>query len=83
MAGPTIDENQSDVPPVTQLSSQIIHHHYTQPDNSVFPKTLSLDESNYTIWAPLMRMRIGARVKIGYLTGAKVEPPINSPEYEN
>lgn len=29
-----------------------------------------------------MRMRIGARGKIGYLIGAKVEPSKNSAEYE-
>ncbi|XP_074573498.1 uncharacterized protein LOC141829923 [Curcuma longa] len=69
MDGSVIDENQS----------QVIHHHY---DNSAFPKTIVLNESNYTIWAPLMRMRIGARGKIGYLTGTKSKPLMNTPEYE-
>ncbi|KAL6208489.1 hypothetical protein ACLB2K_019438 [Fragaria x ananassa] len=33
-------------------------------------------------WAPLMKMRIGARGKVGYLIGAKVAPDENSPEFE-
>lgn len=71
-------ENEASKTPQTEKpqneSQQVIHNYYTQQDNSVFPKTVPLDESNYTIWAPLMRMRIGARGKIGYLTGVKDKP---------
>ncbi|XP_040368761.1 uncharacterized protein LOC121051022 [Rosa chinensis] len=83
MAGPVIEGEQSNPEKAMVLSSQVIHHHYTtQHDNSAFPTSVVLNESNYTIWAPLMRMRIGARGKVGYLTGVKAEPAINSAEYE-
>ncbi|CAM8982603.1 unnamed protein product [Rhodiola kirilowii] len=73
----------SDVKDDVPETQQIIHNHYTQQDHSVFLKTVLLDESNYAIWAPLMRMRIGGRGKIGYLTGAKIEPSDeSSPEYD-
>ncbi|KAK9924141.1 hypothetical protein M0R45_032528 [Rubus argutus] len=87
MTGPVLEGGQSDphkaIVTENQPSSQIIHHHYTtQQDNSTFPTSVVLNESNYTIWAPLMKMRIGARGKVGYLTGAKAEPAMNSAEYE-
>ncbi|XP_062002636.1 uncharacterized protein LOC133720398 isoform X1 [Rosa rugosa] len=83
MAGPVIEGEQSNPEKAMVPSSQVIHHHYTtQQDNFAFPTSVVLNESNYTIWAPLMRMRIGARGKVGYLTGVKAEPAINSAEYE-
>ncbi|PRQ49022.1 hypothetical protein RchiOBHm_Chr2g0117261 [Rosa chinensis] len=60
----------------------INHYHTTAQNNSTFPMGVALSESNYTIWAPLMKMRIGAREKVGYLTGAKAAPNKNSPEFE-
>ena len=77
------------IPPTGPSSSevpqpQIIHHYHTTTtqDNSTFPTGTALTESNYAIWAPLMRMRIGARGKVGYLTGAKTQPAPTSAEYE-
>ncbi|KAK9933437.1 hypothetical protein M0R45_020635 [Rubus argutus] len=69
------------VPPTGPSSSevpqpQVIHHYHTTTtqDNFTFPTGTALNESNYAIWVPLMRMRIGARGKVEYLTGAKTQP---------
>lgn len=67
----------------SQSSQKIIHHHYTtQQDSSTFSTSVVLNEPNYNLWAPLMQMQIGARGKVGYLTGAKEEPAKNSAVYE-
>ncbi|XP_061338913.1 uncharacterized protein LOC133285667 [Gastrolobium bilobum] len=44
--------------------------------------TVVLDDSNYPLWSQLMDMRIGARNKSGYLTGATVKPPTTDPHYD-
>ncbi|KAK3008332.1 hypothetical protein RJ639_014789 [Escallonia herrerae] len=61
---------------------------YTQPpqiifqqDNSAFPTSIVLDETNFPLWSQLMEMRIGARNKVGYLTGETVKPATNDPSY--
>ncbi|KAH0653803.1 hypothetical protein KY289_031481 [Solanum tuberosum] len=56
------------------LAPQII----VQQDNSAFPTGIVLDETNYPLWSQLMEMRIGARNKVGYLTGELTKP---SPTY--
>jgi hypothetical protein len=54
---------------------QIVVHH----DNSVFPNSVILDETNYALWSQLMEMRIGARNKGGYLTGETKKPALGDP----
>nr|KYP51655.1 hypothetical protein KK1_026539 [Cajanus cajan] len=54
-----------------------------QQDNSSFPITVILDDSNYPLWSQLMDMRIGARNKSGYLTGATKKPSTDDPTYDN
>ncbi|KAL6184389.1 hypothetical protein ACLB2K_045791 [Fragaria x ananassa] len=68
--------------PFALMPPVVNHYHTTTQDNSAFPTSVALNETNYSIWAPLMKMRIGARGKVGYLTGAKVAPDENSPEFE-
>ncbi|XVF37530.1 hypothetical protein REPUB_Repub20aG0016600 [Reevesia pubescens] len=50
-------------------------------DNSVFPTTLILDETNYSLWSQLMEMCIGARNKAGYLTGEAKKPAPEDPTF--
>ncbi|KAH0695590.1 hypothetical protein KY284_015644 [Solanum tuberosum] len=45
-----------------------------QQDNSPFPTAVILDETNFSLWSQLMEMRIGARNKVGYLTGEVKKP---------
>jgi hypothetical protein len=52
-----------------------------QQDTSGFPVSIILNETNYTLWSQLMEMRIGARNKVGYLTGAVAKPAPNDPNY--
>ncbi|KAL6184986.1 hypothetical protein ACLB2K_041121 [Fragaria x ananassa] len=68
--------------PLALMPPIVNHYHTTTQDNSAFPTSVALNETNYSIWAPLMKMRIGARGRVGYLTGAKVAPTENSPEFE-
>ena len=50
-----------------------------QQDNYSFPTSIILDDTNYQLWSQLMEMRIGARNKIGYLTGATKKPSSGDP----
>ncbi|XP_012845869.1 PREDICTED: uncharacterized protein LOC105965870 [Erythranthe guttata] len=50
-----------------------------QQDNSAFPTSVILDETNYALWSQLMEMRIGARNKAGYLTGEAKKPVHGDP----
>lgn len=52
-----------------------------QQDTSGFPVSIILNETNYMLWSQLMEMRIGARNKVGYLTGAVAKPAPNDPNY--
>ncbi|KAH0698607.1 hypothetical protein KY284_012822 [Solanum tuberosum] len=65
-----------DQTPTSLPQSVIIHQ-----DNSTFPTSIVLDETNFSLWSQLMEMRIGARNKIGFLTGEKVKPTTNDPSY--
>ena len=51
------DMSTSIVPTPTQ---QIIVHQ----DNSTFPTGVILDETNYSLWSQLMKMRIGLGTKL-------------------
>ena len=39
-----------------------------------FPSGIILDDKNYPLWSQLMEMRIGARNKLGFLTGSSTKP---------
>ena len=55
---------------LAKMPTQIVNnYHTTTQDNSAFPITTVLNENNYSMWAPLMQMRIGGRGKGAYLTG--------------
>ncbi|KAL6184368.1 hypothetical protein ACLB2K_045770 [Fragaria x ananassa] len=69
--------------PFALMPPVINHYHTTTQDNSAFPTSVALNETNYSIWAPLMKMRIGARGKVGYLTRAKVAPDENFSKFES
>ncbi|KAL6140888.1 hypothetical protein ACLB2K_059180 [Fragaria x ananassa] len=58
-----------------------VHNHYynTIQDHSAFPTGMLLTESNYSNWAPLMKMRIGGRNKLELITEAA--PEVSSPAY--
>lgn len=43
-------------------------------DNSTFPTSIILDETNYPLWSQLMERCIDARNKSGYLIGATKKP---------
>ena len=64
--------------PNNSLSNPII----IQQETSGFPVSVILNETNYTLWSQLMKMRIGARNKVGYLTGAVAKPALNDPNYD-
>jgi len=66
------------VTPNNPLSNPII----IQQDISGFPISVILNETNYTLWSQLMEMRIGARNKVGYLTGTTTKPTLNDPNYD-
>ncbi|XP_061356347.1 uncharacterized protein LOC133300773 [Gastrolobium bilobum] len=51
-------------------------------DHSSLPLTVILDDTNYPLWSQLMDMRIGARNKSGFLTGAAKKPPPSDPTYD-
>jgi hypothetical protein len=64
------------VPQNSQTSPIIIHQ-----DNSAFLTSIILDENNYPLWSQLMKMRISARNKTGYLTGAAKKPELEDPMF--
>jgi hypothetical protein len=64
--------------PNNSLSNPII----IKQETSGFPVSVILNETNYTLWSQLMEMRIGARNKVGYLTGAVAKPALNDPNYD-
>ena len=47
----------------------------TLQDNSPFPTGIILDDINYHLWSQLMKMRIGARNKSGFINGTTPKPP--------
>jgi hypothetical protein len=53
-----------------------------QRDTTGFPISIILNETNYMLWSKLMEMRIGARNKVVYLTGATTKPAPNDPNYD-
>jgi hypothetical protein len=57
---------------------QIVVHQ----DNSPFPVGITLDESNYPLWSQLMKMRIGARNKTGFITGDSKKLTTAGPELQ-
>jgi len=61
----------------TSLPQSVIVHH----DNSTFPTSIVLDETNFSLWSQLMERAIGARNKIGFLIGEKVKPTTNDLSY--
>ncbi|KAK3023399.1 hypothetical protein RJ639_044732 [Escallonia herrerae] len=52
-----------------------------QQDNSVFPTSIILNETNYPLWSQLMEMCIGARNKAGYLTRETKNPAPEDPSH--
>lgn len=42
-----------------------------------FPAGVILDDTNFPLWSQLMEMHIGARNKLGFLTGTSVKPATN------
>ncbi|KAL6181761.1 hypothetical protein ACLB2K_048410 [Fragaria x ananassa] len=68
--------------PLTLLPPVVNHYHTTTQDNLAFPTSVALNETNYSICAPLMKMKIGARGKVGYLTRAKAASDENSTKFE-
>jgi hypothetical protein len=56
--------------PVPTPASRIIVHQ----DNSPLPNGIILNETNYSLWSQIMKMQIGARNKVGYLTGEVTKP---------
>ncbi|CAL2227816.1 unnamed protein product [Prunus armeniaca] len=55
----------------TPPSSQIITIH---SDNTPFPTSIILTETNYALWSQVMEMRIAAYEKLGYLTSNAPQP---------
>ncbi|XP_073105174.1 uncharacterized protein [Elaeis guineensis] len=66
------------VPAATNNSTPPIIIHQ---DNSAFPISIILDETNYQLWSQLMEMRIDTRNKAGYLIGEMKKPAPEDPNY--
>ncbi|GJU94478.1 retrovirus-related pol polyprotein from transposon TNT 1-94 [Tanacetum coccineum] len=47
-----------------------------------FPTGVILDDSNYPLWSQLMEMRIGARNKMGFITGDTPKPTADEKQTE-
>ena len=47
-----------------------------------FPTGVILDDTNFSLWSQLLEMRIGARNKLGFLTGTSVKPTTNEKAIE-
>ena len=60
---PITQPNPNPRPP-SPLPPMIVHQ-----DNFAFPNSIILDDTNYSLWSPLMEMHISACNKAGYLTG--------------
>ncbi|KAJ9552232.1 hypothetical protein OSB04_016277 [Centaurea solstitialis] len=48
-----------------------------------FPTGIILDDANYPLWSQLMEMRIGARNKSGFITGATPKPSADDKQLES
>ncbi|XP_061366622.1 uncharacterized protein LOC133309809 [Gastrolobium bilobum] len=76
------NQNSEIVPPLHTATPQppniVIHQ-----DHSSFPLIVTLDETNYPLWSQLMDMRIGARNKSGFLTGATPKPNLGDPSLDS
>ncbi|KAJ0095854.1 hypothetical protein Patl1_15821 [Pistacia atlantica] len=70
-------EQLKTIVPATSSNTPII----IQQDNSVFPTSIILDETNYSFWSQLMEMCIGACNKADYLTGAATKPATEDPNF--
>ena len=64
--------------PASPSTTQILVHQ----DKSPLPSGIVLNETNFSLWSQLMEMRIGARNKAGYLTGATTRPDPTDPRLE-
>lgn len=60
-------------------SNQVIVNNVQDPP---FPTRVILDDNNFPLWSQLMEMRIGARNKLGYLTGSSIKPTTNEKAIE-
>lgn len=74
-----METSDSIVPTVTNNPTQTI---FIQQDNSAFPTSVILDETNYPLWSQLMEMCIGARNKAGYFTGQAKKPALEDSNLE-
>ena len=52
-------------------------------DNSAFTSNIILNDTNFRLWSKLIEMRIGARNKLGYLTGDIAKPESGDPRLES
>ncbi|GJV39091.1 retrovirus-related pol polyprotein from transposon TNT 1-94 [Tanacetum coccineum] len=59
-------------------SRVIVHNVQDAP----FPTGIILDDTNYPLWSQLMKMRIGARNKFGFITGTTPKPSTDDKQLE-
>ncbi|CAH9128619.1 unnamed protein product [Cuscuta epithymum] len=67
----------------TESSSQETRVIVQNVQDAPFPTGIILDDSNYPLWSQLMEMRIGARNKSGFLTGATPKPKTDAKQIES
>ena len=66
--------------PLTSIPSpQIV----VPPNNSAFTENIILNNTNFGLLSQLIEMQIGARNKLGYLTGATRKPELGNPWLES
>ncbi|GJZ15927.1 retrovirus-related pol polyprotein from transposon TNT 1-94 [Tanacetum coccineum] len=67
---------------VTQSSSHDTRVIVQNVQEGPFPTGVILDDSNYPLWSQLMEMRIGARNKMGFITGDTPKPMADEKQIE-
>ncbi|CAB4268758.1 unnamed protein product [Prunus armeniaca] len=67
MGGPSLSHTYGS----STSTPQIVAIH---SDNSPFPTSVTLTQTNYALWSQVMEMRIAAREKLGYLTSNTPQP---------
>lgn len=74
----TITSSTTPIVPISTPASQIIVHQ----DNFALPTRFILDDTNYLLWSQLMKMRIVAHNKAGYLTEEAARPELGDLKLE-
>ena len=72
-----------EINPLNPLTSNPSPQLIVPPDNSTFTTNIILNETNFGLLSQLIEMRIGARNRLGYLTGATTKSALDDPRLES